>query len=232
MGVMPIAHFQTLYLHYDASKVKLQPVSPSIFDFGRFHFTSAEIKEIERIERFKNKMAFQMIDLAALPVTQVGRNVTDPKISITESGRFMFNSVVQKAWVDVTKAVVQWDAENKMLGFTGFKTDASVKGVTKFLEIKKGTKDNNLSASGAGILKQIGYDFVYSKNQSFDVKVDEKTKRYTIAMPASGKLEPIERAPRKKKADKVVAATAPNGAVAPPQAPPEESELLEYQLKA
>lgn len=172
-------------------------------------------------------MAFTTIDLTTLPVSQVGRNVTEPKITITEGGRFMFNSVVQKAWEGVVKGIVQWDAENRLLGIIGLKADQTIKGVTKYLEIKSGKSDKSLSASGAAILKQIGYDFASAKNQSYDVKIDEKTKRYTITVPKETP-KPIERAPRKKK-DKtaVVAATGVNGAVAPPPAPPEESELLD-----
>lgn len=174
-------------------------------------------------------MAFQIVDISTLPVREFGRKSTEPRVAFTEAGRFSFNKLIQKEWEGVEKLLVQWDADARMLGFKGYKAGEGVKTKqgplpeNKYLKVVHGKKDGSLSASGAGILGQIGYDFAKAGNQSFEVKFDEKNKMFTVVVPAE---TPVARPKqvRVKKAAKVAGTTA--SAPSAPVAPPAEEDLL------
>lgn len=233
MSVMPLPHFQTVHLHNGARGVMLDAESLSIGQLGRLHFDSHELLQIERFEKLKEKektkMAFQLIDLSTLPVREFGRRATEPRISITENGRFQYNKLVQTAWEDVTKAVIYWDPDGRRLAFKGLKETEQVKNVKQYMKVTKGAKDGSLSSGGSGILADIKYDFAKAGNQSYEAKLDEKTKMYVITIPAETPIAKVK-TPRKKKevAGGVVTANGVNGAVvnAPVEAPAEE-DLLE-----
>lgn len=234
MGVMPLPHFSTLYLHPDAYRVKLEQDSPTVGQFGRLHFTASEIKRLERSEKEKrtNQMAFGVINIAELPVREFGRRATEPRVSFSEGGQFQFNVLMQKAWKGVGKLLVQFDPEKNLLAFKGYKLEDKVKTKTgeipetSFMKVKWGKdKEGNatglLSASGAAVLAKIGYDFSAAGNQSFEAKFDEKNKLYIVEVP---KETPARKPTVERKAKATKAPATPEVKI---EAPADEELLIE-----
>lgn len=233
---MPLPKFSTLYLHFDSNKVNLSKQCPSIGQLGRFWATRKEAERLERVEKFKEEkkeMAFSLIDISTLPVREFGRRATEPRVVFSEVGRFNFNVLIQKQWEEIGKLLVQYDADNRLLAFKGFKAEDKPKAGGKeipeaaFLKLVRGKKDGSMSASGAGILAKIGYDFQAAGNQSFEAKWDDKVKMYVVSVPKETPAKRPVQVRTKKLKIETKAVTAPNGAVANIVAPPAEEDLLD-----
>ena len=248
MGVMPLPHFKTLYLHFDAYKVNMiaEDSSPSIGELGRLHFTKAEVKSIEKEKRNK-EMAFQAFDVSTLPVREFGRKATEPKMGIGENGQVVFNVLVQKAWEGINRVIILFDPESKKLAFHPAKDGAALpKGIVEGKNLltltwgRKTTKDasgktvkteeldGTLSLkNGSALMEQLGYKYKEARNQSFVLSRDEKSNRMVFQIPAT---TPTPR-PVKKRTSKVVGTVATangtNGAIVEKVVPPAEEELLE-----
>jgi hypothetical protein len=246
MGVAPLPKLQTLYL----CRVITQPDSLSIGELGRLHFTSSELRRIQKEEKEKVKaMALGIIDISTLPVREFGRTATEPRISITEGGQFMFNVLIKKAWevetvlgtkknekgeekpfvesrTGVEKLLVRFDPDTRMLAFNGMKKGQLPKGVKEesLLSLKISSDGEQISAPGAGILTQLKYEYAKAGNQNFEAKFDEKLKAYTMILP---KETPAKKPVTPRKAKPVVAANGANGAIKTPVEAPAEEELLD-----
>lgn len=183
-------------------------------------------------------MAFQTVDVSALPVREFGRKATEPKLGVGENGQVAFNVLVQKAWTGINRVIILFDPEAKKLAFRPAKDGAALpKGVVEGKNLlalnwgkskKDGKLDGSLSLkSGSALMTQMGYKFKDAGNQSFSLVHDAKSDTFIWQIPAE---TPAKRpvAPRKPRTPKVIAATAPNGAVASANvAPPAEEELLD-----
>lgn len=255
MSLMPLPKIQSLFLANTSSRIHLGFECPTIAELGRFHFSSCEVSQIKKEEK---KMAFQVIDMSTLPVREFGRKATEPKISISEAGTFVFNALIKEAWGfdgkveskpsskkdakagdmeevyipsgnEVTKLLVRFDAESRMIAFNGFKNGAIPKNVKEasLLAIRSSKDGSQIFAPGSGICNQVKYDFSKSGNQSFAAKWDEKNKFFLITLP-EGSLTPKPKQVRAKKATTgmVAANGKPNGA-AVNMAPPAEEDLLD-----
>lgn len=245
MSVAPLPKFQTLYL----CRVRTQPETLSIGELGRFHFTSSELRRIQKEEKEKEKlMALGIIDISTLPVREFGRTATEPRISITESGQLMFNIFIKKGWeveceietkivegkkkpviksrAGVEKLLVRFDPETRMLAFNGLKKGQLPKGVKEesLLSLKVSSDGEQISAPGAGILNQLDYKYSEAGNQNYEAKFDDKIKAYTMTLP---KETPTRKPVTPRKAKPVVAANGANGAIKAPIAPPAEEDLLD-----
>lgn len=245
MSVAPLPKFQSLYLANTSARIRLTTETPSIAEFGRFHFGTCDLRMLERAEKEKVRdMAFQIIDIATLPVREFGRHSTEPKITITENGQFQFNKFIQEKWGYVkdakaedrmVKLLVRFDPDSRTLAFNGFKASDKPKAGGKELDGKsllpvRLSKDGTqISAAGTGILNQLKYEFSKAGSQSFEAKFDDKGKFYGMVLPA----ETPAMKPKQVRVKKVKAATAPNGAVATSApvnvTPPAEEELLDLQ---
>jgi hypothetical protein len=228
LSVAPLPHFRTLYLHPDACRVKLTTETPSIGEFGRLHFTTQELKALER--KGKTKMAFELIDASTLPVSTRGRASTEPKVSVTEGGRFMFNKLIHDKWEagKVSKLLIFADKATSQMAFKGF--DEAGTGAPKgtkpeaFHKLAVGKANDDYSAGGSGLLKQLGYKFEEWGNQSYEAKWSEKNGMYVITLFTG---TPVKRpvTPRKPKEAKP-ATTAPSPATVAAIAPAED-ELMD-----
>lgn len=235
---MPIPRFQTLYL----CRVSMTTEKPNLLELGRLHWTPKEVKEIEKLEKEKEKqMAFEIINVAELPVREFGRHATEPRISITEGGQFAFNVLIMKAWgvaieftgekesykitkrEGVTRLLVRFDPDSRMLAFNGLLPGQLPKGVREesLLALKVSKTGDQITAAGSGILQKLGYDFDKAGNQNYEAKFDEKGKYYAITLPATTPTKKPVQARKKK----VVAAVGTNGAIK--VEPPAEEELLD-----
>lgn len=245
MSVMPLPHHHSFWLHNTGQGVRLQSGGPSIGELGRFHFQHNEIREFGRQEkeREKFKMAFELIKVSELPVTEVGRKATVPKIAVLENGRFAFNSFINNEWgSEISKLLIWGDKEGKKLQFQGFKESAAIKNVNpkdfeKLVRSKPDPKSKtgatDISCRGQAILTALGYDYGKAGNQVYTVTKDDKG-RYLLTLPAE---TPARRAvkPRKKRAvngavngsrEHVTVGKSDVGTLHMPEAPAEE-DLLE-----
>lgn len=248
MGVMPLPKFQSLLLLNTSTKVKLSKEGPSLIELGRLHWSPQELKklEVDQIKKEKeNKMAFEIINVAELPVREFGRHATEPRISITEGGQFAFNVLIMKAWgvkiefegekesykvtkrEGVTRLLVRYDSETRMLAFNGLLAGQLPKGVKEdsLLPLKVSKTGDQITAPASGILQKLGYDFDAWGNQNYEAKFDEKGKYYAITLPAAD-VKPVRKvvAPRKKKVEGAVTANAAKNI---PVVPPAEEDLLD-----
>lgn len=234
VGVAPLPHFKTLYLHFDADKVNMKIELPSYREFGRLHFTKAELAELAaKEEREKIKMAFTMIDPSTLPVTTAGKTATEPKIGISASGQIIFNKFIQKAWEGCDRLTILVDKDTNRLGFVAMKVGVVNPKVTNYFRLvvtkadKNGKGGGEMSTPASSLLKtQLNYDYKSSGNQVYPAEFNAKLNAFILAVP---KETPAPRPVlhRKKKDTNVATANGVNGAVVPVNtAPPSEDELL------
>ncbi len=232
---MPLPHFSTVYLHMDRT---VNDDTLSIGQLGRLHFTRAEVLELDR--KGKREMAFKIVAVSDLPVREFGRKATEPRITISDMGRFSFNSLIKENWGETAdKILIQFDDTTNKLAFRAFPASAKIKDIkpNDFINLAKAKPDKNgkgggdLSASGAPVLNSVKYDFKAAGNQSYPAVWEEKGKIFVMQLPKETPArKPVQT--RKKRttpvAGDVVAKSGANGAasVVPPAAPAAE-ELLE-----
>ena len=217
MSIYPRAVFSTLYV----MRCRLAMEVPTVRELGRLHFTSAELNTLERVDKKRIRdMAFQIVKKSALPVVQAGRNVTEPRIGISENGRMIFNSVISKDWVarGITKVALFFDADASKVAALGLPADGKFKGMEEadFFIAKKGDKDNQYSVAASGFLRNGNYDFAAWGSQAYDVTLNEKV-GFVFGLKTGTPVKKIKQE-RKAKA-KVVVVT--------PVAPPSEDELMD-----
>ena len=247
MGVANVLpKFQTL-LFATNTGINLQPEGPSIAELGRLHWSKSEVRKLKK-EKVK-QMALEVIQISTLPVRDFGRHSTEPRITITEGGQFMFNAFIKSGWEIVGKTtgegkatktviesgiermLVRWDSEARLLVFTGLKKGQVPKNVKEadLLPLKISKDGSQILAAGTSILRDLKFDFDKVGNQNFEAKFDERLKSYVMTLPPSETLTKKPVTPRKPKV--AVAAVGANGAVAPAAkvAPPAEEDLLDIQ---
>lgn len=235
---MPVPHFQTLYLHPDAYRVRLQPVDISIGQLGRLHFTKSELAELADTEKKrKREMAFNIVDRSALPVATRGREAaTAPKIGISGGGQMVMNGFINKAWTGVERIAILLDSDSGQCLLMGFKEGekCAVKGFTDknyFVptigkpDEKTGKGGGDYKIAASSFLKTAKYDYTTAGNQTFDAAWNEKFKGFIFTIP---KVTPTAKPVVKREKKAVVV----NGVATAPvpvnvEAPKEEELILE-----
>lgn len=240
MSVMPVPHFQTLYL----CRGQYQPNEITLADLGRLHFTASERKAlVEDEKKRKREMAFKLVDRSSLPVPTKGKEAaTAPRLGVSAGGQMVMNSFINKIWeaAKVVKIAILLDADSGKMLLAGLAEGQKfpVKGydeknaftptVSKPDEkTKKGGGEYKIAATS--LLKEAGYDYAKCGNQSYDATWDDKYKGFVFTLNKNATPKPV--APRKAKT--VVPATAgvpANGAPPVPVAPiveaPADDELV------
>ena len=176
MSIYPRPVFSTLYV----MRSRLAMEVPTVRELGRLHFTSQELNALERAEKKRIRdMAFQAIKKTSLPETRVGRNVTEPRIGISENGQMVFNSVISKDFKErgITKVMLYFDAETSRVAVKALKADENLKGfdAADYFAVKAGEKDHQFKLSAIGFLRNTAsYDANAWGGQAYDVTVSEK----------------------------------------------------------
>lgn len=134
------------------------------------------------------------IKRSSLPAVSAMR-VSTPGIVIANNGQIRISTALATIW-----------GEKKLLAIS-FDTDSRTLGIRPLLAVPKGwsaedlfelqNSKNNTYFSGAGVLKHIGYDYVASGHQRFELTPDAKTGEVSFTLPE--KLTPLPVKPRKAK---------------------------------
>lgn len=167
-------------------------------------------------------MAFSIVKKTTLPVTTLGRTATEPRISVGENGRFVFNAIISKEWEEkkVTKVALLFDADSNKVACMGFAADA--KGVKDlkaedYFPVQKASKGDQYSLGASGFLREVAkYDFAAAGSQNFPAAIDPKY-GFVLELP---KVTPARRPTAVRKPKSTAPATV--AAVATVEAPTED----------
>lgn len=151
---------------------------------------------------------------------------TDPKAFVSEKGVLSLNSVASAHFLTSPLCTVGYDGENRIIAIRGYEAAPANAKREQFLEVRfpnateKSPNPPKLATikvsngifgkwkNGAGP----NYNFKGAGNQSFDLKVDEKTKTLKFTLP----LETPAMKPKQTRMKKGIAAVA-SSTVAEPQ---------------
>jgi hypothetical protein len=186
-------------------------------------------------------MSFNGFDIQALKEqypSQFGAGRSGkPSAAVMDNGRIQFSTEVSKAFDTCLVAQPSFDKDKLQLRFDGFAKAPAGK-ENKVLELSRAsgtkkdgtpskTKNKTVAINCSLVLKAVGYDYKKASNQTYDViKFDLEKHVVIFALPATLPA-PKPKVVRKKKAVvPTVAATAPNGAIAPPAPAPVATDDL------
>ena len=121
---------------------------------------------------------------------------TEPKVMVSEKGVLSLNTIASKAFVGCVVATIGWEPETRSIVIRGHEKAETAKGAgydVRFPvpseKMPKPVQVATIKVPNAIFGKwKTGqgpaYDFKKAGNQSFDVKVDEKTKSAKFSLPA------------------------------------------------
>jgi len=140
------------------------------------------------------------IKASEIPANRAFGRTSTPKLGISENGQGRFSKALleHEQWAGKTRLWVGFDPASRTLGIMPI-GDKLPKGVaeTDLFIMKSGAKHPDMYyISMSGILKQIGYDFVASGNQTFPVEIGARGE-FSVNIPTS--LVPPIKVPRKPK---------------------------------
>lgn len=126
------------------------------------------------------------IKASDMPVSARFRTST-PKMSISTNGQMRFSkaTLTNEHWAGKKKLYVGWDAASRTLGAMPI-GDKLPKGIldTELFDIRSSEKHpDNVYVSAAGICKLIGYDYIESGNQAWDIELGAKGE-FSLVLPA------------------------------------------------
>lgn len=174
--------------------------------------------------QFQDKETKRMagIRLSTLPVFKLGREVTDPMVTIADNGQISFNKLCVPAF-HTERAYVAFDEKTRALSITTLEKlpkSLADKGWVESDLLKlhkptegKGKKDARWYASCSAILKSIKYDYKASGGQVFKAQVNAEKHVVSFVVPEGA----LPMRPKQKRTPRAKA-TAPTAAAPAAQA--------------